>query len=90
MEDPAAVVLVLAGELRAHVERGKLAGVMLAPAGGEADRVPVEGLARAVPGEVDECLAFAAGGRGRVHPTRWYELAARLWAIERATHAQGG
>ena len=33
MDDPAAVAQGLADELRAHLERGKLAGVILSPSG---------------------------------------------------------
>ena len=83
MDDPASVVLILAEEVREHLERGELAGLTLARAGGETDCIAVEELARAVLEEVRDCLDFAAGG-GRVHPARWYELADRLRAIERA------
>ena len=86
MDDPSLVVLLLADEVGSYLARGELAGLPLARAGGEADWVAVEDLARAVLAKVDECLAFAAGGTGRVQPARWYELAARLRAIERATH----
>ena len=89
MDDPSLAVLLLADEVGAHLARGELAGLTLARAGGEADWVAVEELARAVLAEVDACLAFAAGGTGRVHPARWHELAARLRAIERATHRGG-
>ena len=52
-----------------------------------AHRRLVEQLARAGLEEIHDCLDFAAGG-GRVHPTRWYELADRLRAIERAMHGE--
>jgi hypothetical protein len=85
VDDPVSVVLVLVEEVGAHLKRGELAGLTLARAGGEADWIAVEELARAVLEEVRDCLDFAAGG-GRVHPARWYELADRLRAIERAPH----
>ena len=88
MDDPASVVLVLVEEVREALERGELDGLMLARAGGETDWIAVEKLARAVLKEVHDCLDFAAGG-GRVHPTRWHELADRLRAIERVTPGGG-
>ena len=66
MDDPAALVLVLADELRAHLERGKLAGVMLAPAGGRG----CEALHSASPGDKRILRVLVAGS---VH-TGWARL----------------
>ena len=84
MDDPAALA-ILAGAIRAHLERGDLAGLTLAGAS-EADRMPLEDFARAVLAEVDDYLAFAESGEGRVHPSAWRDLIERLRTIERAAH----
>jgi hypothetical protein len=88
MDDPAALAVV-AGAIRARLDRGDLAGLTLAPAGGEEDWITLEDFARATLAEVDDYLAFVESGEGRVHPAAWHNLVGRLRLLERAAHRRG-
>ena len=86
MDDPAAVVLVLADEVRAHLERGELAGKSVALPGSGGVRRDAERAARIVLADVEHCLRDPAERGVTPSAARWHALAEQLRAIERATH----
>ena len=81
-----ATVLVLADEVRAHLERGELAGKSVAVPGSGGVRRDAERAARIVLADVEYCLRNPSERGVTPSAARWYELAEQLRAIERATH----
>jgi hypothetical protein len=86
VDDPASVVLVLADEVREHLEWGELAGKSVALPAKDPRRRDAERVARIVLADVEHCLRDPMEHGVTVTAVRWYALAEPLRAIERATH----
>jgi hypothetical protein len=85
----AATALILADEVRAHLERGELAGRSVALPD-RRRRFEAERFARIVLADVEQCLRDPVERGVTPSAVRWHALAERLRAVERATHGRGG
>ena len=82
----AAAVLTLADEVRAHLERGELAGRSVVLPVRDVPRQDAERAARIVLADVEHCLRDPEERGVTPSAARWHQLAEQLRAIERATH----
>jgi hypothetical protein len=80
-----ATALILADEVRAHLERGDLVGRSVTLSGPAKRRPDAAAYARIVLADVEHCCAAPAERGVTVSAARWHELAEQLRAIERAT-----
>ena len=83
-----ATALILADEVRAHLERGELAGRSVMLPGPVRRRPDAAAYARIVLADIQRCCAAPVERGVTVSSARWHELAEQLRAIERTTHGR--